>query len=247
MEVIYLDINCDVGEGVGNEAAIFPYISSCNIACGGHAGSEHTMKATVKLAKAHRVPIGAHPGYPDRINFGRVSKHLSPSKLKETVREQIGLLEDVCKQDGLPLNHIKPHGALYNDIAHDMELADVFLEAIAPYKSNLALYVLSGSPLEEKALSAGFTIKREAFADRNYREDGSLVPRNNKNALIKEPEAVLQHVIQMARDHQVFTIEGKYRPISADTFCIHGDTPTALQILMYLSQELPKHNYRLKP
>jgi 5-oxoprolinase (ATP-hydrolysing) subunit A len=246
MAGVYLDINCDVGEGVGNEADIFPFISSCNIACGGHAGNVKTMKHTVRLAKAHGVAIGAHPSYPDKQHFGRVRVPLSATALQTTIRTQIGQLGAICKDQGITMVHIKPHGALYNDVAHDMELAPVFLDAVSPYKAQCALYVLSGSPLEALALKEGFTIKREAFADRNYQTDGRLVPRGEKDALIQHPEAVLAHVLRMAKERRVLTVEGNYRPLQADTYCVHGDTPDALEILAYLTKELPNHNYRLK-
>ncbi len=246
MAKTYLDINCDVGEGVGNEPNIFPFIASCNIACGGHTGNVRTMERTVRLAQAHGVSMGAHPSYPDRHHFGRKRMDITPTALQHAIREQIGQLEAIMQQQGLTMNHIKPHGALYNDVAHNRELALVFLEAITAYKSHLALYVLSGSPLEALALKKGFTIKREAFADRNYRSDGSLVPRGKHNALIKNPKAVLAHVLRMAQEKLVLTVDGNHRPLQADTYCVHGDTPSALKILMYLNQELPKHNFLLK-
>jgi UPF0271 protein len=246
MAKTYLDINCDVGEGVGNEPDIFPFISSCNIACGGHTGDVRTMEHTVRLAKAHGVSMGAHPSYPDRQHFGRKRMDITPTALQHTIREQIGQLEAIIQQQGHTMNHIKPHGALYNDVAQNRDLALVLLEAITAYKSHVVLYVLSGSPLEALALKEGYTIKREAFADRNYRSDGSLVPRGEHKALIQNPEAVLAHVLRMAQEELVLTVDGNHRSLQADTYCVHGDTPSALQILMYLNQELPKHNFLLK-
>jgi UPF0271 protein len=171
---------------------------------------------------------------------------ITPTALQHTIREQIGQLEAIIQQQGHTMNHIKPHGALYNDVAQNRDLALVLLEAITAYKSHVVLYVLSGSPLEALALKEGYTIKREAFADRNYRSDGSLVPRGEHKALIQNPEAVLAHVLRMAQEELVLTVDGNHRSLQADTYCVHGDTPSALQILMYLNQELPKHNFLLK-
>jgi UPF0271 protein len=242
----YIDINCDLGEGVGNEAELLPLVSSCNIACGGHAGDEATMKWVVSLAKKHEVKIGAHPSYPDKANFGRVSMFLSPNELITTVREQIARLISICIQDGVKLHHIKAHGALYNDIAKGGDLAQVFLEAIAPYKASQFLYVPSGSGLEQLAILQGFKIKKEAFGDRNYNADLSLVSRKKDNALIHTPQSVLEHMLRMVIESKVLTVSGMLKDIGADTYCIHGDTANALQILMYLSKALPKQNIFLQ-
>jgi len=238
----HIDINCDLGEGVGNEADILPLVSSCNIACGGHAGDEATMKWVVSLAKKHQVKIGAHPSYPDTANFGRVSKDLSPSELIASVREQIAQLLSICNQDGAKLHHIKAHGALYNDIARGGDLAKVFLEAISPYKAAIFLYVPAESSLVQLAIQQRFKIKREAFVDRNYNTDLSLVSRKKDNALINKPQSVLEHMLRMVIEGRVLTVSGTLKNIAADTYCIHGDTVNALQILMYLSKALPKHN-----
>ncbi|MFD0797449.1 5-oxoprolinase subunit PxpA [Maribacter chungangensis] len=235
-----IDINCDLGEGVGNEAEVLPLVSSCNIACGGHAGDEATMQWVVSLAKKHQVNIGAHPSYPDMANFGRVSMELTPNELIATVREQIDRLVLVCAHEGVKLHHVKAHGALYNDIAKGGGLAQVFLEAIEPYKSDIYLYVPAESELEKLAVQTGFKTKREAFGDRNYNPDLSLVSRNEANALIVSPKSVLEHLLRMVKEGKVLTVANTLIEIQADTYCIHGDTPNALQILTYLSNELPK-------
>ncbi len=235
----HIDINCDLGEGVGNEADVLPLVSSCNIACGGHAGDEATMKWVVSLAKKHHVKIGAHPSYPDTANFGRVSMELTPNELIASLRKQIAQLLSVCAQEGVKLHHIKAHGALYNDIAKGGDLAKVFLEAIAPYKVATFLYVPAESGLAQLAVKEGFKIKKEAFGDRNYNTDLSLVSRKKNNALIVQPQSVLEHVLRMVTDGKVLTASGTFEDIQADTYCIHGDTPNALQILTYLSNKLP--------
>jgi UPF0271 protein len=198
------------------------------------------MKRVVLLAKKHQVKIGAHPSYPDIANFGRVFMDLNSKELIETIRSQVAQLVLICNLENIKLHHIKAHGALYNDIAKGGALAKVFLEALEPYKSKVFLYVPAVSVLAQMAIGQGFKIKREAFGDRNYNKDLSLVSREKTNAMILEPQLVLEHLLRMVHDHKVFTVSGTLEEIQVDTYCIHGDTPNALQILMYLSEELPK-------
>ncbi|MDF4223060.1 5-oxoprolinase subunit PxpA [Maribacter sp. M208] len=242
-----IDINCDVGEGVGNEKDLFPMISSCNIACGGHAGSKETIKLCLELAKKYQVKVGAHPSYPDVENFGRVSMSISNDVLIKSIQTQMQAFESVRKEIDIPLHHIKPHGALYNDIAKDVQLAETFLTAIAPCKHPVLLYVPYNSVIQKLAIKNGFEVLVEAFADRNYNDDLSLVSRKEKDALITSGKEVLNHILHMYNDKLVKTITGKNVTIEADTYCIHGDTPAALQILTYLSNELPYHNLQVKP
>lgn len=246
MEKQYIDINCDVGEGIGNEEGILPLISSCNIACGGHAGDLESMTQTVVYAKKYGVRIGAHPSYPDRKNFGRKTLAIDNESLKASIQHQIKELKSILDQEGRQLHHIKAHGALYNDLARNPALADLFLSAIASYKKSVYLYVPPDSVIAEKAIENGFAIQLEAFADRNYNEDLSLVSRKLPNAVIKEPQAVLNHLVGMVIKGKVKTAGGSERTLWADTFCVHGDTPNALRILTYLSKELPKHQIYIK-
>ena len=245
MVVQTIDINCDVGEGVGNEAFLLPLISSCNIACGAHAGDERTMRQVVQLAKKHRVKIGAHPGYPDRANFGRKPMNITNEALNSSIVAQIDLLVHIVQEEKAVLHHIKAHGALYNTIAKDEQLALAFLKTVLPYKDSVYLYVPYGTPICTLASNMGFQIKAEAFADRNYNPDLSLVSRAMDNALIHEPDMVLAHVLAMLKSNTVRTIENTQVPMKADTYCVHGDTASALEILMYLSQELPKHQVQI--
>ena len=242
----YIDINCDVGEGVENESELFSLISSCNIACGGHAGSKETIRTCLKLAQENNVLIGAHPSYPDRENFGRISLDISAEDLVYSIKNQMQLFLTQCKSVGATLHHIKPHGALYNDLAKDKAKAQLFLNAIDPYKSNIFLYVPFGSLVQKLALSQNFKVKREAFADRNYNSDLSLVSREKDNAIITNEREVLAHVLGMFTENQVKSIDGKEIPLFADTFCIHGDTPNALQILTYITDRLNEFNIHLK-
>ena len=246
MDVILIDINCDVGEGIPNEAQLFPFISSCNIACGGHTGDCESMTKTARLAIKHKVKIGAHPSYPDKKNFGRKTMNISDNRLKTSIKQQISLLIDICNQENTEVKHIKPHGALYNDVARDGSLSELFLDAIAEYKTNLELFVPYGSMIERLARKNGFKTKIEAFADRNYNSDLSLVSRSEPHALIEKPFEVLNHLIRIVKKKRVLTISKEFKPLNADTYCIHGDTSGALQILMYISEELPKHQIALK-
>tara|TARA_R100001369_G_scaffold92120_1_gene135574 strand:- start:23320 stop:24075 length:756 start_codon:yes stop_codon:yes gene_type:complete len=245
-DMISIDINCDIGEGVGNEAQLLPLITSCNIACGGHAGDADTMMQIASMAKEHKVLIGAHPSYPDRENFGRTSIKMPKVELKKSILSQIEDLNTVLKSLGSPLNHIKPHGALYNDVARDRELALVFLDSIEKFKKYVFLYVPFDSKIEEEALRMGFRIKYEAFADRNYNDDLSLVSRKDPRALLHDPKAVMDHVLNMVTKGEVLTLSGKAVKIKADTYCIHGDSPSTLQILTYLSKHLPKNQISIK-
>jgi UPF0271 protein len=245
MEKNYIDINCDVGEGIGNEEILFPFISSCNIACGGHAGDKEIMQKIAILAKKHQVKIGAHPSYPDKENFGRVSLSIPFEVLKTSILEQVSALLPVLETQGVALHHIKAHGALYNDIAKDKGLASVFLDAVEQFKEVAHIYVPFGSVLKEEALKRGFNIMVEAFGDRNYNSDLTLVSRKTPNAVIEEPKDVLEHIVNMVKNNTVKTINGTEQNISAETYCIHGDTPSAIQILMYLSEELPNQQIYL--
>jgi len=244
--VKYIDLNCDVGEGVGNEKYLFPYISSCNIACGGHAGDSSSMQQIAGLAKKYNVKVGAHPSYPDKENFGRASMDITSDALIESIQDQIASLASILEEQNIPLHHIKAHGALYNEIAAEVALAACFLEAIGAYKDTVSLYVPPVSEIEKIAVGRGFSIRYEVFGDRNYNDDLSLVSRKHPDALIQSPEAVLQHIVQMAKTQKVKTLTAKSVKILAETFCIHSDTPSAIEIVMYLSRQLPNHNIQIE-
>ncbi|MBW8241340.1 5-oxoprolinase subunit PxpA [Muricauda oceani] len=246
MNQFKIDINCDVGEGVGNEADIFPYISSCNIACGGHAGDLETMFKVASLAKKHQLKVGAHPSYPDKANFGREVMNISNQALIQSIEQQLTDFDKVLKDEEIPLHHIKAHGALYNQTAKDEHLAAVYLEAIVGYKEKALLYVPFDSVVAKMAKEQGFLVWFEAFADRNYNSDLSLVSRKDENALIEDPEAVLQHILPIIKNGRVWTVEREWRKIQADTLCIHGDTVSALKILMYLSKQLPQNQVHIQ-
>ena len=233
-----LDINCDVGEGVGNEQDLMPLIDSCSVACGGHAGDLVSMRSVIRLAKQYKVRIGAHPSYPDKKNFGRLSMKISAEELTMSIQSQLANFVTIAREEKAKLYHIKPHGALYNDLAKDDILADIFLEAIKKYQDSVLLYVPFKSVIERQAVTAGFHVKREAFADRNYANDLSLVPRTHAKAVITNPKEVLAHLLHMVKNNKVRTVDNSEIYLKAETFCLHGDTPNALEILMYIRRNL---------
>ncbi|TAI48957.1 5-oxoprolinase subunit PxpA [Flagellimonas allohymeniacidonis] len=241
-----VDINCDVGEGVGNEAKIFPLITSCNIACGGHAGDKGSMRSMIKLAKQHDVKIGAHPSYPDPANFGRKVMQIPHPKLKESLLKQLRDFSSVLKEENATLHHIKPHGALYNEVARDENLAALFLNIVKEFGSTQTIYAPFGSCIAQLAPKVGVRVIFEVFGDRSYNNDGSLVSRQMDGAIIHEPKAVLEHILPMIKLDKVRTLQGNEIQTKAETICIHGDTSSALEILTYLSHEFPKHKLLLR-
>ena len=235
-----IDINCDVGEGMINEHLLMPYISSCNIACGGHFGDAISIDKTINLAIENNVLIGAHPSFPDKENFGRKVMNISKEELHNSIKDQLNLFLERLSKFNQSLHHIKPHGALYNLISVDEKLAVNFIEAIQKYMKNAFLYVPDNSVIEKIALKNNIKIKYEVFADRNYNDDLTLVSRNQKKALITDPEEVLKHIYKMVSDKKVKTIFGIEKEIKADTFCIHGDNKNAFEILKYVLKNSSK-------
>ncbi|GAA3552664.1 5-oxoprolinase subunit PxpA [Snuella lapsa] len=240
MKHLTIDINADVGEGLGNESELLPFVSSCNIACGGHAGGETTMRQVVALAQKYGVKVGAHPSFPDKVNFGRVAVDMSSVALFTSVKEQIDTLLTVLDAMHEPLHHIKPHGALYNLAAIDDKTAHVIIEVMKSIALPVKLYVPYQSVIANLAAKNNIPVLYEVFADRNYNEDLTLVSRASEGAIIHEQEAVFKHVYGMVCDHKVTTLNRKERPIKADTVCIHGDNPEALTLAKYLRTQLER-------
>lgn len=240
-----IDINCDTGEGVGNEAELLPLVSSCNIACGGHAGNAESMEQVTALAMRHGVRIGAHPSYPDRAHFGRRSLDLPVQELRHSLQAQVAALEAVLEARGGVLHHIKAHGALYNDLAANPQLGDSYLEILQAYRGRVLLFAPCGSFFATQARNRGFGVWEEAFADRAYRADGSLASRQLEGAVLTEPEQVWQQLRKMVLHHRAGTLDGVEIPIKAQTYCLHGDTPSANKILTYLSGKLREESIRL--
>lgn len=233
-----IDINADVGEGVNNEAHLMPYISSCNIACGGHAGDEYTMLQVVKLAKAHKVKIGAHPSFPDKENFGRKVVTMSSPDLYTSLKQQVRNLMRVLRTEHINLHHIKPHGALYNLAAVDEKTAKVVIEVVKSIALPLYLYVPYRSVIADIAQKEGVKTTFEAFADRSYNEDLTLVSRSQSNAVITNADEVFEHVKSMIFQQKVKAINGVEVDIKADTFCVHGDNPNVIKLLQNLIGKL---------
>ena len=227
-----------MGEGMPTDAAIMPYISSANIACGYHAGDEDTMRKTIELCQQHKVAIGAHPGFDDKENFGRVNHHLSDAVLYDLVSQQISLLHDLCHQAGTALHHVKPHGALYNMAAKDQQMSWVISKAVKNFNPKLILYGLSNSYLISEAKAIGLTTANEVFADRTYQPDGSLTPRMNENALIIDKQQSIAQVILMIHEQKVKSVSGEIVAILADTLCLHGDGKHAVSFAKKISSYL---------
>lgn len=233
-----IDINVDVGEGIGNEALIMPYMSSCNIACGGHAGDYETMREVVKLAKRYQVKIGAHPSFPDKNNFGRQAMDMSCVALFSCIKNQIDNLLGVIDNEHALLHHIKPHGALYNLATVDEKIANVIIEVIKSMVLPVKLYVPYKSVIANLAAKNGIDMTYEAFADRNYNDDLTLVSRLKSNALIEDADAVFKHVFEMISIQKVTTINNNKKDIKAETFCIHGDNPKVIKLIKNLKEKL---------
>ena len=231
--MLRIDLNCDLGEGAGHDAALMPLITSANIACGAHAGDLATMRETVALAQRHGVAIGAHPGFADRENFGRRELVLTPAEIRTTVRGQIELLRTLC-----PVRHVKPHGALYNMAARDPAIAAAIADAVHEIDPALIVFAPAHSELSRAALSRGLRVANEVFADRTYRRDGSLTPRSEPGALICDEHAAVAQALRMIREGLVRATDGTDVAIVADTVCVHGDGPSPVEFVRRLRAEL---------
>ena len=241
-----VDLNCDMGEGCGNDAELMNFISSANIACGFHAGDVDTMRRTAELAVTKNVAIGAHPGYRDRENFGRTAMSLPTNEVFDIVREQIFSMLAVCSELRTQLHHVKPHGALYNQAAKDRELAAAIAEAVASVSPDLILYGLSGSLLISEAEAAGLRTASEVFADRTYQTDGSLTPRSQNGAMIKDTEISIAQVIQMIESQSITALTGELVPIRTETICIHGDGDAAVDIACSIHRSILSRGFAVR-
>lgn len=224
-----IDFNCDMGEGIGNDALIMPFISSASIACGYHAGDPDEMYHAVSLAVKYNVSVGAHVSYFDRENFGRTEINLPEQEVYELIQQQLIILKEITDLFDLPLTHVKPHGALYNQSAKNSRLARTIATAIKDFDGRLVLFGLSGSHSILEADAMGLKVSNEVFADRTYHDDGSLTPRSQPHALIDDAGSAVRQVLQIVREGTVQTVNGKVIPIVADTICIHGDGNHAVE------------------
>jgi 5-oxoprolinase (ATP-hydrolysing) subunit A len=241
-----IDLNCDLGEGIGNDELIMPYISSANIACGYHAGNETTMKQTVELCKRYNVAVGAHPSFPDKENFGRTDMLLHPGEIYEMIIKQINCLEKIAAVADVPVHHVKPHGALYNMAARDKMMAPFVALAILDTNSKYFLYGLSGSYLIKEGKTLGVKTVSEVFADRTYKDDGSLTSRTKPGALIEDTDKAVAQALQMVKEGTVTSINGKKVPIVAETICIHGDGAHAVEFAKAIRDAFVKEGIEIK-
>jgi UPF0271 protein len=225
-----IDLNCDLGEGCGSDAELMPLITSANVACGGHAGDEGTMRRTVRLAIEQEVAIGAHPGYEDRENFGRLPQSLTFTELRSVLLRQLDAFGAIVVKAGGRLSHVKPHGALYNQSADDAEIAGQIASVVAEWDSGVVLVGLSGSHSIAEARRAGLQVAREAFGDRGYTARGRLVPRSAAAALITDTSAAASQVLDIVRYGRVRSDEGTMVKVEAETICLHGDGATAVEM-----------------
>lgn len=242
---IMIILNCDCGEGIGDDAAILPHVGAANIACGGHAGDAATMRATLRLCKQFGVSAGAHPSYPDRENFGRKVLPMSADEVHDTVLAQVRALAAIAKDEGVRLTHVKPHGALYNHAAVTPAIADAIASAIAQHDRTLVLVGLAGSALIDAGVRHGLRVMGEAFADRAYEADGTLRNRTLAGALIEDDARCLAQVLRIAQQGEVIAHDGSIVKIDAQMVCLHSDTAGAAHRAAFLHAQLPQHGVAL--
>ncbi len=234
---LQIDINCDLGEGIGNDEDIMPYIQSCSIACGGHYGNVDSIRYTIRLAKEYGVKIGAHPSFPDKANFGREIIEMHPRELMDAILKQVNLFVRIAQEEEVEVHHVKLHGALYNLAAKDSETALLVIDALGQVLSTFKLYTPYGSVLSEEGKKY-FPLVQEAFIDRTYQENGNLTPRTNDDALIINPQEAWEQIVEITKNKRVKTTNGSIIPMEAETFCIHSDSAEALHILRYIHQQM---------
>jgi UPF0271 protein len=238
-----IDLNCDLGESfgaytIGLDEEVIPHITSANVACGYHAGDPVVMAKTVALCRANGVRVGAHPGFPDLMGFGRRTMNVKPAEAGAYVLYQVGALQAFCRAQGLELHHVKPHGALYNMAGKDLALAKAVCEAIAAVNPKLPILALSGSKMVEAAAAVGIPCVSEVFADRGYQPDGSLVPRGMPGAMIEDENEAIARVVRMAREGTVTAADGTDIRLKAESVCVHGDGAKALAFVRKIRARL---------
>ncbi|CAD5244660.1 LamB/YcsF family protein [Thermococcus camini] len=247
-----VDLNSDLGESFGRyklglDEEVMNHITSANVATGWHAGDPIVMRRTVRLAKEKGVAVGAHPGYPDLLGFGRRYMKLTPEEARNYILYQIGALYAFTKAEGIELQHVKPHGALYNALVGEEKLARAVIEGIADFDKNLIFVALSGSRPAEIAGEMGVKVAHEVFADRAYNPDGTLVPRSQPGSVIHEEEEIAERVISMVKEGRVKAINGEWVELKADTICVHGDNPKAVEIAKHIREVLEEEGVKVVP
>jgi UPF0271 protein len=250
-----IDLNCDMGESfgaykIGMDEEVMPHISSANIACGYHGGDPLVMDKTVKLAKAHGVGVGAHPGYPDLMGFGRRNMDCTPQEIRSYVIYQVGALLGFCQANGVSMDHVKPHGNLYNTAVENEAVAKAIAEAImavGPKLRYVALAGAKGAQMRRIGEQLGLHVVYEAFPDRAYTPAGTLVSRREKGAVIHDPRVVTERALMMAKDGKVVAIDGTVIPLEVQTLCVHGDNPSAVDLVRSIRASLEKEGVSVKP
>ena len=247
-----VDLNSDLGESfgrytIGNDDKIIPLISSANVACGYHASDPVVMGKTIAMAKEAGIRVGAHPGFPDLMGFGRRNMNVTPAEAKAYVLYQLGALDAFCRVNGVKMQHVKPHGALYNMAAKDYTLSTAICEAIKEFDSNLIVLALSGGQLAKAAQDMGLRTAMEVFADCGYEEDGTLVDRHKEGAMITDENEAIARVIRMVKEKKVTAVTGKDIPIQADSICVHGDGAKALAFVEKIREAFEKEGIQISP
>ncbi len=247
-----IDLNCDLGESfgaytIGADAEVMRSISSANVACGYHGGDPAVMRRTVRLAREAGVSVGAHPGFPDLMGFGRREMRLAPQEVEDMILYQVGALAGIAAAEGVRLRHVKAHGALYNMAVRDRGLADAIARAIRAFDASLTLFVLPASELQRAGEAAGLHVALEGFADRSYEPDGSLTPRARPGAVIHDPREVVSRAVRMAKGGGVTAMDGSQVPLRVDTICTHGDTPGASELTRLLRAGLEREGITVAP
>jgi UPF0271 protein len=238
-----IDLNSDIGESfgrwsLGHDAEVMQSVTSANVACGFHAGDPGVMRETVRRAKAAGVAVGAHPGFPDLVGFGRRNMAATPQEVEDFVLYQVGALAAIASAEGVRLQHVKAHGALYNMAIRDRALSDAIAKAVAAFDRSLILFGLPDTELLRAGQAAGLRVAAEGFADRAYEPDGSLTPRNRPGAVIHDAGAVVRRAVRMAREGLVSTVDGRDIPMRVDTICTHGDTPGSHELTRRIREGL---------
>ena len=246
-----MDLNCDLGESfgrwsLGHDAEVRRTITSANVACGFHAGDPDVMRRTVRLARESGVAIGAHPGFPDLVGFGRRNMNASPQEVEDFVLYQIGALAAIAHAEGMRLQHVKAHGALYNMAVRDRALADAIARAVAAFDTSLILFGLPGTELLKAGESAGLPVAAEGFADRAYEPDGSLTPRTRPGSVIHDAARVVERAVRMAREGVVIATNGDEVPMRVATICTHGDTPGSHELTRLIREGLERDGIKVR-
>lgn len=252
MKKLAIDLNSDVGEGfgpytIGHDEELFQYITSANIACGYHAGDPSTIRKTLDLVAQHGVSVGAHPGYPDRLHFGRIAMPYGADEVTDFILYQVGALQLMAERAGLSVQHVKLHGALYHAAAQDQMLAETFLDAMVRLKHS---FIIVGPPdcmLQREAEDRGLDYAAEGFADRGYSEQGKLLPRGTQGSLLTDPEQAAEQAVQIVREHRVTSTSGVKLDLKVTTLCIHGDTPGSPEIAKCVRQSLESAKVAVEP